>query len=105
MRHHVPEPRRRQHCDAGHAGCLGFIADGKLKPGEVYIATQSVDFNCKPDSFRSVVYELAATKGGDWCGTATVVGTSVVYAFFKRSDYMRPNLPAAPIVLKLKGER
>jgi hypothetical protein len=75
----------------------------KLKAGEAYIATMGEDFTCQPDSFRGVVYELALTKGGGWKGTATVLGTSVVYAFYKDSDYMRPNLSAYPLVKKLKG--
>jgi hypothetical protein len=77
----------------------------KLNPGEVYIASYPADFTCKPESFQKVVYDLAATKGGGWQGTSTIVGVSVVYAFFKRSDYMRPNLPACPVVVKMQRER
>lgn len=77
----------------------------KLKPGEAYLATKGSEFTCNPESFRGVVYDLASTYGGGWVGTATVVGGSVVYAFYRREDYMRPNLPAYPIVKKLRGER
>jgi hypothetical protein len=77
----------------------------KLKPGEAYIATKGAEFDCQPESFRGVVYALAGEKGGGWKGTASVVGNSVIYTFYKDSDYMRPNLPAYPIVLKLKGQR
>jgi hypothetical protein len=76
----------------------------KLKPGEAYVATKGQDFDCLPESFRAVVYDLAVTKGGGWQGTSTVVANSVVYAFFKRGDYMRPNLPAYPLVRKMRGE-
>lgn len=77
----------------------------KLPNGSAFAASKGVDFTCSPDSFRGVVYDLASTKGGEWVGTCTVIGGTVVYAFYKRSDYMRPNLPAYPIVKKLKGER
>lgn len=76
----------------------------KLKPGEAFVATQGEDFICKPESFRQVVYSLASHKGNGWKGTASVVGHSVVYCFFREFDFMRPNLPAYPIVLKLRGE-
>lgn len=77
----------------------------KLKAGEAYVATQGADFQCQPESFRGVVYQLASEKGGGWRGTASVIGDSVVYTFYKNTDYMRPNLPAYPLVLRLKGER
>ena len=77
----------------------------KLKPGEAFLAQHGQDFTCQPESFRGVVYDLAATKGGGWVGTCTVVNGFVVYAFYKRGDYMRPNLPAYPLVLKLRGGR
>jgi hypothetical protein len=75
----------------------------KLSPGEAYIATKGSEFECEPESFRGVVYQLAAEKGGHWKGTASVIGKSVVYCFYKETDYMRPNLPAYPLVLKLRG--
>lgn len=78
----------------------------KLKPGEVYVATKGVDFDCEPVSFQGVVYSLATTKGGDWRATTISVGdypAKVAYAFYKASDYMRPNLPACPIVKKFRG--
>lgn len=75
----------------------------KLKPGEAHVAQQGAEFHCQPESFRGVVYGLAAQKGGGWRGTATVIGDLVVYAFYKEGDYMRPNLPAYPIVKKLRS--
>lgn len=77
----------------------------KLKAGEAYIATQGAEFTCQPESFATVVYALAAAKGGGWKGTATVIGRTVVYTFYRDQDYMRPNLPAYPLVLKLRGGR
>lgn len=76
----------------------------KLKPGEAFIATQNDDFTCDPATFAGVVYKLAAAKSGGWKGTVAVIGRSVVYAFYRRDDYMRPNLSAYPIVRKMRGE-
>ena len=75
----------------------------KLEPGEAMLATQGADFTCAPESFRGVVYQAAETKGGGWRGTVCVIGATVVFAFYRDSDYMRPNLPAYPIVKKLRG--
>ena len=75
----------------------------KLKPGEAYVADRN-DFTCKPESFQSMLYSLAAEKGQGWRATSVVIGGVVVYTFYKRTDYMRPNLRAYPIVLKMKGE-
>jgi hypothetical protein len=75
----------------------------KLKAGEAYIATQGEDFDCAPETMRGIVYQLAQTKGNGWKGTASVVGRSVIYCFYRDSDYMRPNLPAYPLVLKMRG--
>lgn len=76
-----------------------------LAPGDAYVAQKGVDFDCQPESFRGVVYDLAATKGGGWRGTSTVVRDLVIYAFYRETDYMRPNLPAYPIVKKYRGEQ
>jgi len=77
----------------------------KLKAGEAFIAERFQDFTCEPYSFTSVVYSLANARGNGWKGTCVVIGQRVVYAFYKGSDYMRPNLSAYPIVVKLKGQR
>lgn len=76
----------------------------KLGAGEAFIATKGEHFTCQPESFRHIVYEAALTHGNGWRGTCTVIGKSVVYAFYRNSDYMRPNLPAYPLVKKLRGE-
>jgi len=76
----------------------------KLKGGEVYGAMRGEDFDCEPVSFQGVVYGLAIKKGGGWKATTVVVGNTVFYAFYRDSDYWKPNLPAAPIVKKWKGE-
>jgi len=77
----------------------------KLAKGEAFVAAKGIDFTCQPQSFQGVVYDLAKTKGRGWIGTSTVIGGSVVYAFYMRSDLMRPNLPAYPIVKKMRGEK
>jgi hypothetical protein len=74
----------------------------KLKPGEAMIASKGHDFSCEPSSFRSIVYRAATTKGSGWRGTVVVIGEEVVFAFYKEDDYMRPNLPAYPLVKKLR---
>jgi hypothetical protein len=76
----------------------------KLKAGEAFVATWQQDFTCAPESFRGVVYQLASAKGRGWKGTSVIIGRYVVYSFYKGTDYMRPNLAAYPIVLKMKGE-
>lgn len=76
----------------------------KLEPGHAFLAEKGQDFFCEPESFRQVVYDLAKTYGLGHKGTAVVIGKSVVYAFYQQSAYMRPNLPAYPIVKKLRGE-
>jgi hypothetical protein len=78
----------------------------KLMPGEVYVGTKGEDFTCEPMSFQGVIYEVAATKGAQWKATTVVIGHHyVAYAFYKETDYMRPHLPACPMVKKLAGER
>jgi hypothetical protein len=76
----------------------------KLKAGEAYVATYPEDFTCQPESFRNVVFALANAAGHCWKGTCAVTGRHVIYAFYKASDFMRPHLPAYPIVKKMRGE-
>ena len=75
----------------------------KLKPGEAMMSTKDHDFTCTPETFRAVLYNAARTKGSQWHATSLIIGTSVVYAFYQSGDYMRPNLPAYPIVKKMRG--
>jgi hypothetical protein len=77
----------------------------KLKPGEAFIATAGIDFDCSPETMRGVVYQLAKAKGPDWHGTCSVVGKHVIYTFYRRTDYMRPNMAAYPLVRKMRGEQ
>jgi hypothetical protein len=78
----------------------------KLNAGEAYVATYPDDFTCKPESFQNVVHLLAAQKGNGWKATTVCIyPRTVVYAFFKNTDYMKPNLAAHPVVKKLRGER
>lgn len=75
----------------------------KLKPGEAFHAEQGHDFTCQPESFRNLLYQAASTRGGGWHVSAVVVGKTVLWAPYKASDYLRPNLPAYPLVKKLRG--
>lgn len=76
----------------------------KLPPGEAFLANKGSEFDCAPGSFRGAVYRAAAEKGRGWKATTIVHGRTVVYAFYQNRDYMRPNLPAYPIVKKIRGE-
>ncbi len=82
-----------------------FMGVRKLGAGEAYVAEETVDFTCHPSSCQGVVYRAAQEKGSEWRATTVVIGHRVVYAYYKRGDYMKPNLPAYPVVKKLKGER
>lgn len=74
----------------------------KLKPGEAFFAQRGGTFDCQPRSFQSVLYQVARTAGRDWRVTVLVKGESVVWAFYKSNDYMRPNLPAYPVVKAMR---
>lgn len=90
---------------SGNSKYIALLANvRKLKAGEAYVLRQGVDFTCTPESMRGVIYQLAQAKGNGWKGTVSVVGRSVIYCFYKNSDYMRPNLPAYPLVVKYRGE-
>ena len=88
-----------------HGSKYRYLVNGvrKLEPGEAMIATKDHDFTCTPETFRSVLYQAAVTKGRDWHATSVIIGTSAVYAFYRTGDYLRPNLPAYPLVKKLRG--
>lgn len=76
----------------------------KLPAGEAFVATYPDDFTCKPESFRGVVHQLAADKGNGWKASTSMIGSFVFYAFYRNTDYMKPNLAAYPIVKKVRGE-
>lgn len=78
----------------------------KLNQGEAYVATRSHtdaegQFTCEPHSFVGVVYKVAAEKG--WKATVTTTDKQVAFAFFRASDFVKPNMPALPVVRKMKG--
>ena len=77
----------------------------KLQKGQVYVATQGHDFTCLPESFRTVVHAAAASKTpGNWKATTSIVGRQVFFAYYEARDYMKPNMPAMPLVRKARGE-
>lgn len=79
-----------------------FLLDqvGVLEPGEAYLATRGKHFTCEPNSFTNAVYRVAEQNG--YKATCAVFTREVVYAFYRSSDLMRPNLPAYPIVKKMR---
>lgn len=77
----------------------------KLKPGEAFVAQKGADFDILPESFRAVLYRIAQEKGPEWRVTTLIRGKRVVYAYYKKTDYMRPNLPAYPVVKAIEEGR
>lgn len=77
-----------------------------LPPGEAHLAQYGSQYQCLPQSFAAYVYAAAIERG--YKATVAIIdrnsGSSVVYAFYRPTDYMRPNLPAYPIVKKMRGE-
>lgn len=77
----------------------------KLKPGEAFFAQRGGAFTCQTNTFQNVLYQVARAAGKDW-RVCTYRGDDwVVWAFYKASDYMKPNLPAYPVVIKMRGSR
>jgi len=77
----------------------------KLQRGQVYVATKGHDFNCLPQSFQNVVHLVARSKEGNWKATTAIVGNQVFFAYYEARDYMKPNMPAMPLVRKARGEQ
>lgn len=87
-----------------YAWLAGWVR--KLNQGEAYVATKrhtdaEGSFTCEVSSFVGVVYKVAAEKG--WKATVVTGDRQVAFAFFKPNDFMRPNMPALPVVRKMKG--
>lgn len=76
----------------------------RLQRGQVYVAVQGHDFSCLPESFRTIIHLVAHSKGPRWRATTSIVGTQVFFAYYDSRDYMKPNMPAMPLVLKARGE-
>lgn len=71
-----------------------------LDPGKAHLARKGVEFTCLPESFRGYVYAAASERG--YKSSAVVLGDCVVFAFYRPTDLMRPNLVAYPIVRKMR---
>ena len=71
-----------------------------LDPGKAHLSRKGVHSDCLPDSFRGYVYAAAAERG--YKASAVVIGGDVIYAFYRPTDLMRPNLVAYPIVKRMK---
>jgi hypothetical protein len=79
----------------------------KLKTGEALVASRGHQdaegvFTCTPASFASVVYAMADYRG--WKATVVTTTNQVAFSFYKATDYTRPNMPALPIVKKMRGQ-
>lgn len=85
-----------------HALMMGIH---KTTPGTAFVAEAGTDFDCLPESFRAVLYRITAEKGTTWRVTTLVRGRRVVYAYYRTTDYMRPNLPAYPVVKAIEEGR
>lgn len=78
----------------------GHVKD--LEPGHAYLARRGTEYVCESRSFAGVVYATAREKG--WKATVVTGERWVVFAFYRPDSYMRPNLPAYPIVKKMRRE-
>lgn len=83
-----------------YAYLLGWVR--VLKPGEAHIALKGEHYTCESESFRGVVYTVA--KERNLAATVSVFASCVVFAFYKPNNFMRPNLPAYPIIKKMRGQ-
>ncbi len=84
---------------------LGNV-DLQLLPGQAHVARQGIEFECLPQSFAGYVYQAARARG---CSASCAVFGQlrhpvVVYAFYRPTDLMRPNLAAYPIVRRLRRD-
>jgi hypothetical protein len=79
---------------------LGFVRE--LEPGKAHICFKGKDFTCTPQSFSGVVRVAAQQR--DMTVTVVTFHDRVVFAFYRRDSYMRPNLAAYPIVRKMRRE-
>lgn len=77
----------------------------KLKPGEAFHAEKGHDFTCLPETFRNLLYQAAKQAGNGWKVSAVISDETVVWVCWKHKDYLRPNLPAYPLVKKLRGQQ
>jgi hypothetical protein len=81
---------------------LGRRATRELKPGVAHLAIRGTDFECEPASFAGQVYQAAYAL--DLKASCAVFSDRVVFAFYRGDDFVRPNLPAYPVVRKMRGE-
>lgn len=72
----------------------------ELEPGKAFEARRGQHYTCESQSFTQAVYAVAAQNG--YKATCSVFETSVVYCFYRADSYLRPNLPAYPVVKKMR---
>ncbi len=88
-----------------YAWLLGHVVH-RLDPGKAFRAQQGAEFMCLPQTFAGYVYQAASAQGhkATVAVFAQLQHPVVVYAFYRPSDLMRPNLPAYPIVRRLRRD-
>lgn len=88
-----------------YAWLLGHV-ELRLEPGKALRAQRGSEFMCLPETFAGYVYQ-AARQRGHRATVAIFAGLQhpvVVYAFYRPTDLMRPNLAAYPIVKRLRKD-
>ena len=72
----------------------------ELTPGEAFQAFKGRHYTCESRSFAGQLYKMARER--DWSVTVAVFPTTVIFAFYQTNSYLRPNMRAFPVVLKLR---
>jgi hypothetical protein len=81
---------------------LGKWAARELKPGVAFQAFRGKDYECLSISFAGQVYAAAYALGLK--ATCSVFEDCVVFAFYHPDAFMRPNMPAYPVVRKMRSQ-
>jgi hypothetical protein len=71
-----------------------------LEPGVAYEAIQQKHFTCTPAGFGSQMYTLA--RSIDLAATVSVFDDRVIFTFYDPTLPLRPNMPAYPVVKRLR---
>lgn len=79
---------------------LGWVRD--LEPGTAHQANLNEHFTCTPQSFAQVVYAVARQRG--YAATVATFEDCVVFSFYKPDAYLKPNLKAYPVVVKMRKQ-
>lgn len=80
---------------------LGWVK--VLPPGQAHVALKGEQYTCASESFRNVVYQVARER--NLAATVSVFTSCVVFAFYKPTNLMRPNLPAYPVIRRMRKDQ